>query len=59
MELTQSYADQAMAALGQALQKGYKEVANLETDQDLMPLHSRNDFKKLVAGLDAKLKHAQ
>jgi hypothetical protein len=43
-----------LAALGQALQNGYKDLDNLKKDQDLDPLRSRDEFKKLVADLEGK-----
>jgi serine/threonine-protein kinase len=53
-ELAQTYADRALATLRQAVQKGYKDVANLKKDQDLDPLRSRDEFQKLVAELEEK-----
>ena len=48
----QRYADQAMEALRQAVAAGCRNVRWMRTDPDLVPLQSRNDFKKLVAELE-------
>ena len=49
----QFYADQAMAMLRDAVAKGYKDVEHMKKDKDLDPLREREDFKKLVAELEA------
>jgi hypothetical protein len=49
----QFYGDQAMAMLRDAVAKGYKDAAHMKKDTDLDPLRSRDDFKKLVAELEA------
>ena len=49
----QFYADQAMAMLRDAVAKGYKDAAHLKTDKDLDPIREREDFKKVVAELEA------
>jgi serine/threonine-protein kinase len=54
-ELAHSYAEQALAALRQALAKGYKDLAQLKKDKDLDPLRSRDDFQKLLAGLEQEM----
>jgi serine/threonine-protein kinase len=54
-ELAGSYAEQALAALRQALAKGYKDLANLKKDKDLDPLRSRDDFRKLLAKLEQEV----
>jgi serine/threonine protein kinase len=51
-QLVQSYPDQAMAALRQAVAKGYKDAAQMKKDKDLDPLRGRPDFQKLLAELD-------
>jgi hypothetical protein len=33
---------------------GYSDAAALASDKELTPLRDRDDFKKLVAGLEAK-----
>jgi tetratricopeptide (TPR) repeat protein len=50
------YADQAMAMLRDALAKGYNDAGHMLTDKDLGPLRSREDFKTMVAELEAKAK---
>jgi serine/threonine-protein kinase len=55
-ELARTYADQAMALLRQAVAKGYKDVAHMKKDTDLDPLRNREDFKKLIAELEAAAK---
>ena len=50
------YADQAMAMLRDALDKGYKDAGQMQTDKSLDPLRAREDFKTVVAELEAKLK---
>jgi eukaryotic-like serine/threonine-protein kinase len=53
-ELAQSYADRAMEMLRQAVARGYKDAAHMKKDTDLDPLRAREDFKKLLADLEAK-----
>ncbi len=50
------YADQAMAMLRDAVAKGYKDADRMQTDKDLDPLRAREDFKAVVAELEAKVK---
>jgi serine/threonine-protein kinase len=50
-ELTQSYSDQAMAALRQAVRNGYRDTAHMEKDAALDPLHSLADFKQVLREL--------
>jgi tetratricopeptide (TPR) repeat protein len=50
-ELVRSYAEQAMAALRQALSNGYKDIAHLQKDKDFDPLRSRGDFQTQLAEL--------
>jgi serine/threonine-protein kinase len=52
------YANQALEALRQALVAGFRNLEQLQQDVDLDPLRSRDDFKKLLAGLAEKLKAA-
>jgi serine/threonine protein kinase len=49
----QFYADQATAMLRDAVAKGYKDVEHLKKNKDLDVLREREDFKKLVAELEA------
>jgi hypothetical protein len=43
----------AVAPLQKAVAKGYKDVDHLKKDEDLKALREREDFKKLVAELEA------
>jgi eukaryotic-like serine/threonine-protein kinase len=54
-----SEADLAMQTLREAVAHGYQDAANIHKDDDLDSLRSRDDFKKLVAELDAKKPKAQ
>jgi tetratricopeptide (TPR) repeat protein len=46
-------ADLAMEWLRQAVAAGYRDSAQIGRDTDLDPLRDREDFKKLLAGLEA------
>ncbi len=46
--------DRAMAWLDQAVAAGYKDAPHMAKDQDLDVLRDRQDFKKLVAELQAR-----
>ncbi len=46
-------ADPAMAWLKQAVAGGYDNLAHMKQDQDLDILRERDDFKKLMAKLEA------
>jgi hypothetical protein len=48
-------ADLAMESLKQAVAAGFKDRALLKKDTDLNALRDREDFKKLVADLEAKV----
>jgi tetratricopeptide (TPR) repeat protein len=50
------YAVGAIELLSQAIRGGFKDVAQLKMDGDLDALRSRDDFKKLVADLEAATK---
>jgi hypothetical protein len=50
----QSYTNRAMEMLTQAMKAGYMDAARMKTDPDLDPLRDRDDFKRLVADLEAK-----
>ncbi len=52
-ELAKQYADEAMTHLRLAVEKGYRNVAHMKNDTDLDPLRDRDDFKKLLADLEA------
>jgi tetratricopeptide (TPR) repeat protein len=47
------YADTAMVMLGDAVAKGYKDHAHMREDKYLDPLRARDDFKKILADLEA------
>jgi tetratricopeptide (TPR) repeat protein len=47
-------ADRAMASLKQAIAAGYRGAAQIAKDPDLGALRDREDFKRLVAELEAK-----
>jgi len=49
-------ANRAMALLKQAIAAGYKDAAHMKKDKDLDPLRTRDDFKKMTAELDAKIR---
>jgi tetratricopeptide (TPR) repeat protein len=51
-EQAREYAGRALAALRQAVDKGWKDAARLRQDPDLNPLHSRDDFRQLLADLE-------
>jgi hypothetical protein len=50
------YARRAVQVLEEAVKNGYRNLANIKKDQDLNPLRSREDFKKLLMGLEHNLK---
>jgi hypothetical protein len=52
----QERAKRAVALLQQAVAKGYKDAEHMKKDDDLKALRGRDDFKKLLAGLEAKAK---
>lgn len=54
----QKYADQAMAVLRDAVEQGYTDLAHMKRDSDLDPLRPRDDFRKLMAGLEARANEA-
>jgi serine/threonine-protein kinase len=51
-ERAQAYGDRAMHLLRKAVDRGYKDVANLKTEADLEPLRSRADFPQLITDLN-------
>jgi serine/threonine protein kinase len=57
-ELAQGYADQAVAALRQAVESGWTDAAHMGKNTDLDSLRGRKDFKKLTADLEARAKSA-
>jgi serine/threonine-protein kinase len=48
-------AKRAVALLQQAIAKGWKDVEHVKKDDDLKALRGRDDFKKLVVELEAKI----
>ena len=54
VERSRRLADQAMEALRQAVNGGYRDLAWIEIDPDLDPLRSRDDYKALIAEIKAK-----
>jgi tetratricopeptide (TPR) repeat protein len=52
----QEYADRAMELLRKAVLTGYKNAAHLGKQRDLNSLRGRDDFKKLLAELEASNK---
>jgi serine/threonine-protein kinase len=55
-ETREEYAARAVGLLRQAIAKGYKDTAHIKEDADLDALRRRDDFKKLVADLEAATK---
>jgi tetratricopeptide (TPR) repeat protein len=53
-ELAQSYSQQAMALLHQAVARGFKDVALMKKDTDLDALRPKEEFRKLLADLEAR-----
>jgi tetratricopeptide (TPR) repeat protein len=50
------YADVAIELLTKAVKAGYLDVAQVKKDTNLDPLREREDFKKLIAEWEAKVK---
>ncbi len=50
---TEFYGEQALAMLRTAVTKGYTDAAHIKEDSDLDTLRQRDDYKKLLAGLEA------
>jgi tetratricopeptide (TPR) repeat protein len=55
-ERGQSYGDKAIATLRRAIQSGYKDAPHMKKDTDLDALRGRDDFKKVLADLEANAK---
>jgi thiol-disulfide isomerase/thioredoxin/tetratricopeptide (TPR) repeat protein len=45
---SRDYADQALALLAEAVQKGYRKPADAARDRDLEPLREREEYKRLL-----------
>jgi serine/threonine protein kinase/tetratricopeptide (TPR) repeat protein len=54
--LKASYADRAMDFLRRAIAGGWQNPDQLKADPDIDPLRARDDFRKLLADLEAKTK---
>ena len=52
--LCERYSKRAVELLRNAEGSGFKAGAHMKKDVDLEPLRSREDFKKLLADLEAK-----
>ena len=52
-ELAAAYADRAMSLLCTAVKLGFKDGFRLKKDPGFTPIHSRDDFQKLLRELDA------
>jgi hypothetical protein len=50
-ELIQSYTEQALARLRQAIRNGYKDVAHLDKVPELQPLRSHGGFQQLLTDI--------
>jgi serine/threonine protein kinase/tetratricopeptide (TPR) repeat protein len=55
-ELTESYADQALVLLRQAVDRGYMNAAGMKQDPHLEPLRARPEFKALLVEVEEKVK---
>lgn len=53
-KLKEQYQLRALELLRQAIAKGFKDVAHVKRDPDLDALRQREDFKKLIAELEAE-----
>jgi hypothetical protein len=53
-KLADAEENRAMTFLKQAVDAGYKKIANLKEDKDLDSLRNRPDFRKLLADLEKK-----
>ena len=51
----QEYSDRAMELLQKAVKGGFNKAAHMKQDTDLDPLRNREDFKKLIAGMEQPL----
>ena len=52
----QEYADRSMDWLRRAVTAGFNDAKHMKKDSDLDALRERDDFKKLIADLEAKQK---
>jgi len=56
VSVAKSDSDQAMTLLRKAVAMGYRVAADFRTESDFDPLRERDDFKELLAELEAKSK---
>jgi serine/threonine protein kinase/tetratricopeptide (TPR) repeat protein len=54
--LRRGYADRAMVLLRQAVARGFKDVGRLKSDHDLDPVRAHDQFRRLLAEVEAKSK---
>jgi serine/threonine protein kinase len=54
----QEYSNRAMELLHKAVDAGFQDIKLLKTNKDIAPLRDRDDFKKLIAELEAQMKSA-
>jgi hypothetical protein len=52
--VAQKYAEEAVEALREALRRGYDNLQDLKTAEDLNPLRAREDFQKLLTEAEKK-----
>jgi hypothetical protein len=52
--LQAQYADRAIALLRDAVARGYRHPVAMKTDHDLDSLRARDDYRKLIADLEAR-----
>jgi tetratricopeptide (TPR) repeat protein len=57
--LAEEYAARAVELLRQAVAKGFKDIEHMKKDTDLDALREREDFKKLLAEMEAKQKESR
>src|SRR5262249_39239934 len=55
-QLSQAYADRAVALLRQAVRKGYRDLKDLKTNRDFDALRGREDFRALLVELESRPK---
>jgi serine/threonine protein kinase len=51
------YAGQAIAMLRESVARGYRDAAHMKQDKYISAIHEHEDFKKVVAELEAKMKN--
>jgi serine/threonine protein kinase len=58
-EVAQAYARRALTSLDEAITKGYRDVATMRTDKHLESLRGYEEFKRLLAALEAQGKREE